>query len=442
MPTAGHSEAGHAERPLNASALLATDEPALVADVGGTHARFALVSGGSMAPQLLAKVACADYPGLDAAIADQLDRLPCTLRPRRAAIAVAAVVSGDVVRLTNLEWEFPVEELRQGLDLDELLLLNDFEALAWSLPQLRDDELRRVGSGRADPRGPRAVIGPGTGLGVSGLIPCRGGWAAIRGEGGHVSFSPADERELALLACVWRDFPHVSAERLVSGIGLPMLHRAVCRVDGLPYRELPVAEIARHARDGTDAGCAATIASFGAMLGTLAGNLALTLGATGGSTSAEASCRNSERRSSARRFGSASNRRGALPATTRRFRPGSSGRRRRRSWARRRLCGTWAQRPAGLPRSRANAGLLLVQKVSGAAPTGYSAAPSAVAGLPPSNLTSLNAHEQCRRSVEAHHLFAEVLCKSRCQPRSCPPALSWRWFQGRLSHSRRSPTAC
>ncbi len=282
MPTAGRSEASHEERPLNASALLAIDETALVADVGGTHARFALVSGGSMAPQLLAKVACADYPRLDAAIADQLDRLPPALRPRRAAIAVAAVVSSDVVRLTNLDWEFSVEELRQGLDLDELLLLNDFEALAWSLPQLRDDELRRVGGGRADPRGPRAVIGPGTGLGVSGLIPCRGGWAAIRGEGGHVSFSPADERELALLACVWKDFPHVSAERLVSGIGLPMLHRAVCRVDGLPYRELPVAEIAQHARDGTDAGCAATIASFGAMLGTLAGNLALTLGATGG----------------------------------------------------------------------------------------------------------------------------------------------------------------
>ena len=260
---------------------LATCDSALVADVGGTHARFAIV-GGDRAPRQIVKVPCAAYPDLETAIADQLDRIAPDARPRRAAIAVAAVVANDTVHLTNLDWRFSADGLRDTLELDELVVLNDFEALAWSLPHLRDEELRQVGAGKADPRGPRAVIGPGTGLGVSGLIPCRGGWAAIRGEGGHVSFSPADEREAALLACVWKRFPHVSAERLVSGIGLPMLHAAVCQVDGFEHEELAVAEIANRVQAASDPACSATIATFCAMLGTLAGNLALTLGATGG----------------------------------------------------------------------------------------------------------------------------------------------------------------
>jgi len=261
---------------------LSTCETALVADVGGTHARFAIVGGDTPAPRLISKVACAAYPDLETAIADQLDRIPLDARPRRAAIAVAAPMTHDRVHLTNLDWRFSIASLRDALNLDELLVLNDFEALAWSLPHLRDDELRQVGGGRADPRGPRAVIGPGTGLGVSGLIPCRGGWAAIRGEGGHASFSPANARESAILGCVWKQLPHVSAERLVSGIGLPMLHAAVCEVDGFAHDGLDVAEIARRAQAGDDAACVATIATFCAMLGTLAGNLALTLGATGG----------------------------------------------------------------------------------------------------------------------------------------------------------------
>lgn len=258
-----------------------TRDAVLVADVGGTHARFALVGEGGV-PRILAKVACAAYPGLDAAIADQLDRLPAHQRPRRAAIAVAAVVNSDVVRLTNLDWEFSKDELRGELGLDELLVLNDFEALAWSLPHLPKSELRQVGGGRPDPRGTLAVLGPGTGLGVSGLVPCHDGWAAIRGEGGHVSFSPADAREAALLASVWEHHPHVSAERLVSGIGLPMLHRAICEVGGHVHRELDAAEIARMAREHADPACLQTIDAFCAMLGTIAGNLALTLGATGG----------------------------------------------------------------------------------------------------------------------------------------------------------------
>jgi glucokinase len=255
---------------------------ALVADVGGTHARFAIARNDGSTPQTIAKVSCAAYPDLRSAIAEQLDALPPAVRPRRAALAVAAIVHSDHIRLTNLNWQFSIAALRADLGLDQLLLLNDFEALAWSLPQLDASELRQVGGGEANPRGARAVIGPGTGLGVSGLIPCRQGWAVIRGEGGHVSFSPADERESAILACAWKRFPHVSGERLVSGIGLPVLHLAVCQVDGFRHEDLSVADIAQRAVQGTDPACVATIATFCAMLGTIAGNLALTLGASGG----------------------------------------------------------------------------------------------------------------------------------------------------------------
>jgi len=268
---------------MNAATMnLSVAESALVADIGGTHARFAIASAESVVPRQIAKVACADYIDLRSAISAQLESIPLDVRPRRAALAVAAVVTSDRVKLTNLNWEFSVQALKRQLDLDELLVLNDFEALAWSLPHLNDGELRQVGGGAPNIRGPRAVIGPGTGLGVSGILPCRGGWAAIRGEGGHVSFSPADARESAILASVWKRFPHVSAERLISGIGLPMLHLAVCEVDGHRHRDFQVADIAQRARDGIDAGCVATIATFCAMLGTAAGNLALTLGATGG----------------------------------------------------------------------------------------------------------------------------------------------------------------
>jgi glucokinase len=257
-------------------------DSALVADIGGTHARFAIARGDGSSPQTIAKIACAAYPDLRSAIAEQLDALPPAVRPRRAALAVAAAVHGDEVRLTNLHWHFSISALRADLGLDQLLLLNDFEALAWSLPHLGASELHPIGGGQSNPRGTRAVIGPGTGLGVSGLIPCRQGWAVIRGEGGHVSFSPCDERENAILACAWKRFPHVSAERLVSGIGLPVLHLSVCQVDGFRHEDLSVADIAQRAAQGTDPACVATIATFCAMLGTIAGNLALTLGASGG----------------------------------------------------------------------------------------------------------------------------------------------------------------
>ncbi len=256
----------------------------LVADIGGTHARFALLDRQGV-PSALRVLAVAEHAGPVEAIGAYLADVgqPCL---SAAALAIAATVvdesvADNAVRLTNAGWVFSRTEIRRRLGLTQLLLLNDFTALALSLPHLAAGDLRQVGPGAALPLAPKAVLGPGTGLGVSGLLAERGRWLPLSGEGGHVSLAPADAREAAILALAWREMPHVSAERLVSGSGLPLLHRLVAEVDEGVYRELPAAGIVAEALAG-DALCRAVIDTFCALLGTLAGNLALTLGAQGG----------------------------------------------------------------------------------------------------------------------------------------------------------------
>lgn len=251
----------------------------LLADIGGTRARFALrLADGTLSAPRVVDVAA--YPGPVEAIAAYLDELGAP-PVRAAALAIAAPVDAGDVRLTNGLWTFRRDELRARLGLTRLLLLNDFTALALALPQLPAQELRQIGGGVALPTAPKAVVGPGTGLGVSGLVHVRGHWLALSGEGGHATLAPADAREAALLALAWREFPHVSVERLVSGSGLPLLHRLVAEVDGRAAAESSPAAIVDAAIAG-DPAAAATIDTFAALLGTLAGNLALTLGARGG----------------------------------------------------------------------------------------------------------------------------------------------------------------
>ncbi|MFT4101460.1 MAG: glucokinase [Burkholderiaceae bacterium] len=280
------TDAGAPER------LVAIERWALVADVGGTNARFALVDDGaaSLRPQAAGTLPVADFASLADAATHYLQQTLGQDRgawPRRAAMALATAITGDAVRMTNSPWSFSIAGLRDALGLDDLCLLNDFTALAWSVLTLQDDDLRQVGGGRPVVDQARGLIGPGTGLGVSGLIPVLGGgWAALQGEGGHCSLSPADAREAAILAQAWQRYPHVSFERLVCGMGLPLLCEAVARVDGLPMPEpeggaVTPAWITSRALAG-DPLCDATMRTFCAMLGSAAGNLALVLGARGG----------------------------------------------------------------------------------------------------------------------------------------------------------------
>ena len=252
----------------------------IVGDVGGTHARFALLDE-TNTPRQVQVLAVADFAGPVEAMQAYL-AASASAPPSAAAIAIAAPVHDGVVALTNASWSFSRERITARLGLHRLLLLNDFSALALSLPHLPAAELRQVGSGSSAAGAARAVLGPGTGLGVSGLLQHSGHWLPLSGEGGHCSLAPADAREAAILALAWREFEHVSAERLLSGSGLPLLHRLVATVDGRTHVPMTAVEIVARATAGDDQHCAAVIDTFCALLGSLAGNLALTLGARGG----------------------------------------------------------------------------------------------------------------------------------------------------------------
>jgi glucokinase len=253
----------------------------LVGDIGGTNARFARVVDGAVCDVRTLRVA--DHASAADALALYLRQIGWRGPLARMTLAIAGSVEGDRVRLTNGGWEFSVAQLAQTLAAGSMQLLNDFEALAWAAPHLRAADLLHLGGGSIDARLPLAIIGPGTGLGVAGCIPDgRGGWIPLPTEGGHVTLAPANDFESDILRLVRTEYPHVSAERLISGIGLPRLHAAIATLRGAPVEALTPEEITTRALARADAVCEATLDSFCAMLGTVAGNLALTLGARGG----------------------------------------------------------------------------------------------------------------------------------------------------------------
>jgi glucokinase len=254
----------------------------LVGDIGGTNARLAWVAAPGAAPEGVRTYACAQHASLADVIRTyfQEERRP---RPPWAAIGIANPVVGDRVQMTNHHWAFSIEEMRQGLGLERLLVLNDFTTLAMSLPSLTSEDLRQVGGGQAVAGAPRALLGPGTGLGVSGLLwSDNGKLVPVNGEGGHVTLAAATDREADVLSRLRQRFGHVSAERALSGPGLVNLHDALCELEGVAPPSLTPAEVAEAALAGRDGRCEEALELFCSFLGNVAGNLALTLGARGG----------------------------------------------------------------------------------------------------------------------------------------------------------------
>lgn len=257
------------------------DGPRLLADIGATNARFALERAPGRV-EAIEVLHCGDYAGIVDVIQAYL-RQQGDLAPRHAAIAIANPIDGDHVKMTNRDWQFSIEETRRALGFDTLLVVNDFTALAMALSRLSVGDRVQVGGGEAAPDGVIGVIGPGTGLGVSGLIPAEDRWITLGSEGGHTTFAPADERELFILQYAWREMPHVSSERFVSGPGLELIHRALAERNGVAgVQPLSAADIVTRAVAGGDPSCAEAVDCFCAMLGTVASDLALTLGSVGG----------------------------------------------------------------------------------------------------------------------------------------------------------------
>jgi len=247
----------------------------LLADIGGTNTRCAIV-GENRTPQSIEAFENRAFADLSALLTHYIDSLPVDSKPASGTFAVAAPIRGDAVSMINIDWQFSAESLRQSLHMERLQLLNDFEALAIGLPNLGPEDLSQVGGGNALPNRPKAVLGPGTGLGVASLIPTRDGWQAVSGEGGHVTLPAVTPTEAELIESIRTRFDHCSAERLISGPGLELLHAQLHATSATTAPEISALALAgdKHAQETFDA--------FFKLLGTVAANLALTVGAFGG----------------------------------------------------------------------------------------------------------------------------------------------------------------
>lgn len=251
----------------------------LVADIGGTNARFALLDELGVLAQIEV-LACADYPDIGAAIRTYMAK--SGRQATDSVIAIATPVTGDRISMTNHHWSFSVQALKAELGFTRMVFINDFAALALSLPALTAKELVQVGGGIAVPNQPIGVVGPGTGLGVASLVKSGNFWQALPGEGGHVTLAAANDFEAEIIASLRRRIGHVSAERILSGPGLVLLRETIGLLRNETVEPITPKEIAQRALVGSEALCVEAVTVFCAMLGTVAGNLALTLGARGG----------------------------------------------------------------------------------------------------------------------------------------------------------------
>ena len=256
--------------------------PRLLGDIGGTNARFAWQEVAQALPADVATYACAQQGSLLDTIRHYLAAHDKPA-PRWCGLGIATPVTGDFVQMTNHPWAFSIAGLQRELGLERLTVINDFTALALALPTLTAADLHPIGGGTPAPYGAIAVIGPGTGLGVSGLIPSGAeNMAPISGEGGHVSLAATNAHEAAVLERLRERFGHPSAERALSGPGLVNLYEAACRLAGRPIGTLGPADVIERARSAQDSCCVDALGLFFGFLGSVAGNLALTLGARGG----------------------------------------------------------------------------------------------------------------------------------------------------------------
>lgn len=252
----------------------------LVGDIGGTNARFALVQQGQVRLEAIRVLPCRDYENLDRAVASYLADSG-VVSVDQACLAVASPVRGTRVSMTNNHWRFDTEAVRQQFGWLVFKVINDFAAMALGVLHVADDQRVHVCGGPGDPSRPRLVMGPGTGLGVSGLVPTRSGWVPLMTEGGHVDFAPTNEPEMAVLARLRQRFGRVSVERILCGQGLVNLYQALGEIQGMPAPLDAPGKITEAVAKG-DPLAREALDRFCEILGRTAGNGVLTLGGLGG----------------------------------------------------------------------------------------------------------------------------------------------------------------
>ena len=261
------------------------DRILLIGDIGGTNARFAIADPERPSFSDAMTLQCADYASADEAIRRYLGELSAAA-PDVICLAVAGPVIDGIVQVTNNHWTLNAADIAADFGINDVQLLNDFEAVAFSIPQLLAGDTEVIGLPDRKPKLDEnfnvAILGPGTGLGTAGLI--RRGQAVIPvvGEGGHVGFAPKSQVQVEILNALRSKFDRVSIERLASGSGIENIYWALTRIHGEQRTQLSAQEIFAKSRDGGDSRAAETVQMFFEILGQVAGDLALTLGATDG----------------------------------------------------------------------------------------------------------------------------------------------------------------
>lgn len=267
--------------PQTASDDIMLSFPILVGDIGGTNARFALLADKDAEPVLFPVVQTADFGNIDeairSAILGQTD-----LKPRCAILAIAAPVRGDEIPLTNAGWVIRPKDMIARLGLQDVIVVNDFEAQALAVASLPDDYLEKIGGGVREESASRAVLGPGTGLGVAGLLHARNTWFPVPGEGGHIDVGPRSERDYRIWPFLEPIEGRISAEQLLCGRGIVNIYKAVCAAEGMAPSLKTPAEVTANGLSGADEMAAETLSLFSTYLGRVAGDYAMIFMAKGG----------------------------------------------------------------------------------------------------------------------------------------------------------------
>ncbi|MFT5813961.1 MAG: glucokinase, partial [Psychroserpens sp.] len=260
---------------------MAQREINIIADIGGTNMRVAQIDAkGNIANITI--YACAEHESLAFVLTDFLTKHKLLGNKINACLAIACPVDKDLIVMTNLPWQFLQTELKAELQFNELVLINDFTAIAHAIPYLGATQRVQIGVGDVVANKPISICGAGTGLGVANLIAIDSVWHSLSGEGGHVDFAPVDQQEVAILQFLSKKYPRVSYEQVLSGLGIEQIYQALSYEKNGEITKLSAKEITEKALSGNCSLSVETLAQFCRILGSFAGNLALTLGSYGG----------------------------------------------------------------------------------------------------------------------------------------------------------------
>ncbi len=253
---------------------------ALVADIGGTNIRLGVADLSDLSISDILTYQCEDFTNVDAAIEKYFAETAQSVT--HACIDVATAVTGDQISLTNNHWHFSQQALQEKFGWQHLSVINDFTAIAMSVPSISQTKKVQIGGGQAQSNKPIAIYGAGTGLGVAHLVHTGEKWLPIDGEGGHVDFAPIDQDEINVLQQLQKKYARVSAEQILSGLGLVQIYQSLCAAEKIEAKDYKPADITKHALANNDQLAVRSLQLFCRVLGSFGGNLALNVKALGG----------------------------------------------------------------------------------------------------------------------------------------------------------------